>query len=249
MKYLKKFNEELKPSTYGIASRKLAKMGHADRAEALKKWGRKMERDEEMIKWERNISDFGKFGTFKLNILNKKTGNKITGDFHLDINLDTFSFGDSLDDFKESESGNIPFFIGIIPTTKELINQCDSIMPAPELGNGFYWGMYLSLEFTLSNGELKFTKYELGNYDGSLSGDVSFADRGSVGKFKSLLKRMFTDPDLGYPSGYTDQDNFYTMVQNKLCVEFGLSSDYGFSVEQVGDFIMTLPANQMYKSI
>lgn len=90
---------------------------------------------------------------------------------------------------------------------------------------------------------------KIGNYDDSLSGHVTFADRGSVGRFKSLLKRMFTEPELGYPSGYTDQDNFYSMVQNKLCVEFGLSSEYGFSVEQVGDYIMSLPANEMYKSI
>jgi hypothetical protein len=44
MKYLKKFNEELRPQTYMSAARKLDKLGHTDRANALKDWAKETEK-------------------------------------------------------------------------------------------------------------------------------------------------------------------------------------------------------------
>ena len=38
MKYLRKFNEELKSSTYKLASNKLKGMGHIRRSSELEKW-------------------------------------------------------------------------------------------------------------------------------------------------------------------------------------------------------------------
>ena len=54
MKYLKRFNEELRPQTYMSAARKLDKLGHHDRSKDLKDWGLEMESREEMDKWRKN---------------------------------------------------------------------------------------------------------------------------------------------------------------------------------------------------
>ena len=115
MKYLKKFNEGLRPQTYMSAARKLDKLGHTDRANALKDWSKETEKKEEMIKWQDHIQDYAQFGTFKLTIKNTETNETLTGDFHLDVNFDDLSFSD------EPESG-ITFFLGLIPTSEDIWN-------------------------------------------------------------------------------------------------------------------------------
>ena len=139
MKYLKKFNEELRPQTYRSAARKLDKLGHTDRAQALKDWALETEKKEEMIKWKDSIQDYAQFGTFKMTIKNEETGKTLTGDFHLDISFDALAFGD------QPESG-ICFFIGLIPTSEDLIYQYIEVCPDHDFGNGFFWGKFKSLQ-------------------------------------------------------------------------------------------------------
>lgn len=254
MKYLKRFNEELLPQTYNRAARKLDKLGHTDRAKDLKDWSKKRQKDMDIEAWKENIEQMSKFGKFKLNIFNpgvSARGKKMTGDFYLSITFDGDSFIDSCDEFVSEGRGSIPFFIGIIPVDQDVVDKCENTMPSPgeSEGNGFYWGMYLSLSFTLSGNVLKFNKYELGDYDPGMSGNVSFADRASAGRFKSLLKNIFIDENLNYPSGRTDVPYIYQAIQNVVCIEAGFSSDYGFNVEQADDFINTMSPNEMYKSI
>jgi hypothetical protein len=248
MKYLKRFNEELNPMTYQRAAWKLKKKGHIGRAKELEDWSHKREKDESMIKWEKRVEEMSKFGTYKLNIKNKDTGKVFTGDFHLELIMDRDSFADQLDDMKSEGKGDFFITVGIIPTNKEVLDKCEEIMPEPEFYNGFYWGMFIIMKFDLGT-SLEFKSFELDNYDSSMAGEVSIADRGSAGRLRNLIKKLFTDPSLNYPSGYRDFDSFYDMIQQKFCIEYGLSADYGFDVEQVADFINTLSANDMYKSI
>jgi hypothetical protein len=248
MKYLKRFNEELNPGTYRSAAYKLKKKGHMGRAKELEDWSHKREKDESIIKWKKAIQEMSEFGTYKLNVKNPDSGESFTGDFHLELIMDRDAFGDQLDDMKSDGSGEFFLTAGIIPTSQEVLDRCEEIMPEPEFGNGFYWGFCIIMNFELGN-SLEFKSFEIGHYDSSMSGEVSIVDRGSAGRLKNLLKKMFTDPSLNYPSGYRDVNNFYDLVQNKFCIEYGLSSDYGFDVEQVSDFINTLSVNDMYKSL
>jgi hypothetical protein len=241
MKYLKRFNEELNPQTYRKAARKLRKMGHEKRAKDIEDWA-------DLSKWKENIEEYSKFGKFKLNILTED-GQRLNDDFFLCIQIDRDYFGDSIDGIKEDEEGEFLFFIGMIPTNRETIDKCEKTLPDSDLNNGFYWAMTLMLSFELKDSTIKFINYKLDNYDTGISGDVSFADRASAGRFKTLLKNMFSNKDYNYPSGYTDFDNFYDMIYNVFGAEYGLSSDYGFSPEVITDFINTISPNEMYKSI
>ena len=85
MKHLKRFNEELRPSTYFSAARKLTKLGDPSRAAGLKDWGDKIEMRENLIKWKENLQSYAPFGIFKLNIVNPNNNKKLTGDFALDF--------------------------------------------------------------------------------------------------------------------------------------------------------------------
>lgn len=246
MRYLRKFNEELKSDTYRRASYKLKKLGHEDRAKELSDWSKKVGNDENMVKWEENKSEFSKFGKFRLEITNTKTKNTFIGGFYLSLVLDRLGFEDSLEDVKGDKSGTFWIAIGIIPADEKTLNDCMRYLPDNDMDNGFFWGLSISLSFEIEEEEMKFKTYYLDNYDLGISGDVKIADRASAGRFKNLLKNMFTKPDFNYPSGYTDFNNFYDMVYSVFGAQFGLSSEYGFSPELIGDFINKISANEMY---
>lgn len=253
MKYLKKFNEELKPTTYFSAARKLKKIGHSGRAEDLQKWGEKMQDKENLVKWKDTLQDYAPFGIFKINIENDETKKEVTGDFALFLQFDELAFEDNYEYEKSQDPNNIKdisilFFIGLIPTSEELKNECDQVVPEPEFDNGFYWGMCFSIEFEVVNGDLKIKGYNFDDYDSGMTGMVSFADRASAGKFKMLLKSIFSNPNLGYPSSYTDEPDMYKKMEQVILIRQSFSSDYGFELSQVAEFINTISPNLLYQS-
>jgi len=254
MKYLKRFNEELRPRTYLSAAKKLTDIGHNDRANTLKDWAEQTERREEITKWKEKLQEYSPFGAYKVNVVNPETEEKFTADFALDINFDELSFEDSFEWEKEKDPNNVSgvnifFFIGLIPTSEEILKKCEEIMPEPEFGNGMYWGMSCGIDFKVQNGQVILDKFTLEDYDENLSGNVSFADRSSANKFKTLLKNIFSNPELNYPSGYTDIEYMYQKLEQVILIRQGFSSDYGFELKQASDFINTQSPNTMYKTI
>jgi hypothetical protein len=254
MKYLKRFNEELRPRTYLSAAKKLTDIGHTDRAKALKDWAGETEKREEMVKWKEQLQNYSPFGIYKMNVVNPETGEKLTTDFALDVNFDELAFEDNFEYEKEKDPNNVNgvsifFFIGLIPTSEDILRKCEEVMPEPEFGNGMFWGMSCGIDFKVQNGEVILEKFILDDYDDNLSGNVSFADRASAGKFKNLLKSIFTNPELNYPSGYTDANSLYQKLEQVILIQQGFSSDYGFELKNVADFINTQSPNTMYKTI
>lgn len=254
MKYLKKFNEELRPRTYLSAAKKLTDIGHTDRAKKLKDWAEETEKREEVQKWKDNLQDYALFGTYKINIVNPETEEKLTADFYLDLSFDELAFEDNFEYEKEKDPNNIKdvsmfFFIGLIPTSEETLRKCMEIMPEPEFGNGMFWGMSCGIDFKVEKGQVVLEKFALDDYDDSLSGNVSFADRASAGRFKTLLKNIFINPELNYPSGYTDVEYMYQKLEQVICIQQGFSSEYGFELKDVADFINQQSPNTMYKTI
>lgn len=263
MKYLKRFNEELKPQTYLSAARKLDKMGHGGRAKELKDWAGEVEKKEEIEKWKKNIENFSKYGVFKIKVENPESDASFVGDFHLDITFDELSFEDSFEYERSQvvEGGVItgvwfPFFIGIIPANEDVLGQCEMIMPEPEFNNGFYWAMTLSLNFEVKGKQITITGWQLEDYDYGLSGNISFADRGSAVKFKNLLSQIFNDPNFDYPSGYTNANTMYEVLQRSILQEGGFSDytimesgeEVGFELEHLGKYVKSITPNALYQS-
>jgi hypothetical protein len=252
MKYLKKFNEELDSNTYMRASRKLDKLGHIDRASNLKNWSNEIERRGELTKWQSRLKEYSPFGIYKINIVNPSSDKKIIEDFALDVNFDADSFEDNFEWMKESDQNlqsSIILFIGLIPTSEEVLKKCEGVMPQAEFGNGMFWGLTCAIEFEIVNEQVVIKEFNIDDYDEGLSGHVSFANRTSANKFKTLLKNIFTKPDLNYPSGYTDADSIYQKLEQTISIRQSFSSDYGFELKSVADFINTISPNEMYKTI
>jgi hypothetical protein len=121
-------------------------------------------------------------------------------------------------------------------------------MSDPEFGNGFYWGMIFNLEYNITD-QIKFTKWNLWDYDDNLSGKVAFADRASANKFKNLLIKIVSDPQLNYPSGYTDVVYLYQKLEAVILAEQSFSSEYGFQLEDTADYIKTISPNELSRPI
>lgn len=254
MKYLKRFNEELTPRVYMSAAKKLTNLGHTDRANTLKDWAGETEKREEIAKWKERLQEYSPFGIYKVNVVNPESGEMFTADFALDLSFDELAFEDNFEFEKQKDPNNVNgvsilFFVGLIPTSEEVLKKCEEVMPEPEFGNGMYWGMCFGVDFKVQNGEVILDKFSLDDYDDNLSGNVSFADRASAGKFKNLLKSIFSNPDLNYPSGYTDVEYMYQKLEQVVLIQQGFSSDYGFELKNFADFLNTISPNTMYKTI
>jgi hypothetical protein len=266
MKYLKRFNEELRPQVYrsaarGILQSKLSPTGPGELTKIIRSpekpksvsdeaWQRvtklrshadEMEKKQQLIKWKDTLQDYLPFGTSKLKITNPENNEELVGDFALYINFDELAFEDSYEYERQNVDGkiksSIPFFVGIIPTSEDLIEECEEVIPEPEFDNGFYWGMCVAIHFEIDGDNLTFTGLDVDDYDSGMTGEVSFADKPSARKFLLLLKNMFSNPGLNYPSGYSDETNAYKKLEQVILIRQSFSADYGFSLEQVADFI------------
>jgi len=94
-----------------------------------------------------------------------------------------------------------------------------------------------------------FTKWNMWDYDDEMNGKINFADRGSANKFKNLLIQIFSNPQLGYPSGYTDADDLYEKLTNCILAENSFSSDYGFRLEDAAEYIRTISPNLLSSTL
>lgn len=247
MKYLKRFNEELKPSTYRSAARKLDKIGHSKRSGDLRNWADKRELDDNLKKWNENVEQFKKFGIFKLNI--KSDQGELTEDFYLNFVLDRDAFAESLNYIRE-DGCNFWFGIIIIPATEEVIERCNDVLPDPDFYNGGYWGISFNINCKINvDDNIEVVEHSLDSYDKSLTGDVSIADRRSANKFRKILIDIFSDENLDYPSGYNDFDNIWDMLNLYFGANLGLSGDFGWDPKDIADYFKnkTTP-NHFYKN-
>jgi hypothetical protein len=226
MKYLKRFNEELNPSTYRRASKKLLDKGHLRRAEELKKWSNVVEDVDKKKRWSEAVNDFSKFGTYQIDV---KYGNlEFTGDFHLCLVLDRDAFADNF--LPGDEGGSFWISIICIPIDEEMYNKC--ISNGLDMYNGGFWSGSIFINFTVGD-EIEIRGFELGDYDDA---SMVISNRKSANTFRKLLIDLFSNSELGYPSSYTDLEDFWELINGYFGANIGLFTDYGFEPYIISDF-------------
>jgi hypothetical protein len=117
MKWIKKFNE-LKDSTYINASKKLAIMGHDDRAKNIEQHGNDMKKKMLYSNTKKEIDRFSKYGTFKYRI------DDFIGEFYLGLEFCDDIFNDSYDenDFRNGNMTSLCLMIDLIPSNEETMD-------------------------------------------------------------------------------------------------------------------------------
>lgn len=231
MKHIRKFNEELEFKTYNNAAYKLKKMGHVDRSNALVDWANKKE-------WIRIKEIYSKFGEFKMNLEGDNIS--LTDDFYLVIEFDSCGFEDSIDALEEGEEIYLSFFVGIVPLNEKSIEKIEEIIPDGDMDNGFYWTNFAFFTIKKEDCKIKIINFDIDNY---YQADVSFANRASANNFKNIIIKLFSDPNFNYVH------NNYKFLESEILIKNGLSSDYGFELEDIAKYMKTISPNTLYKTL
>jgi hypothetical protein len=154
MKYLRKFNEELKSSTYMSAATKFKQMGHIRRSGELEEWSKEVANKEKDARELANLNEFKKEAPFKINLVKSKYNSStktrynetiLTGNFYLKLSFDDSwardSYVDNVDqDGVTSYSYNMPFEIGMMAADDETKEKFRVI--EDQLSDEVYEGVY-----------------------------------------------------------------------------------------------------------
>lgn len=154
MKYLRKFNEELKSSTYRSAATKLKQMGHVRRSGEIEKWSEEVENKERDARELANLNDYKKEAPFKINLVKSKWNpntrsryyeTMMSGNFYLKPSFDKSwaqeMYLDNVDpDGVTDYNYNIPFEIGMMAADDETKEKFRSI--EEQLSDEVYEGVY-----------------------------------------------------------------------------------------------------------
>lgn len=261
MRYLKRFNEELKPETYISAAKKLKSIGgHEKRAAGLEEWGNLERQKEEDRQIKAIVDRYSKHGTFRVNIAYglqdlKKKDLLMTGDFYINIDFLQDVAADDFDYWMDETRGDdvcwIPLMIGLIPANEETLkNMKDCRL---EMWRNTCWtsnaGAFLSYpieeEGSYEDGDwdLKTARTDGGGfYIEQHQYTIRFASRQDAIKFKKLLVDIFEGntemgEEPGNPGGIKEEMIEYYCSKKHVPIE---------AFDDIADNMRKLSLNGLY---
>ena len=257
MKYLKKFNEELRPQVYKNAARKLKKIlkekpalgkaiGAEERANKLELYSKDVQERQDIEAWKKEIEQFSKYGEFniEMSISQEPSIKPKVYSFYLDIVPEMEQMIESWDDEDpDNRELTFGFCAGLIPKTFEDREEIKMNFNS-DFWNGHTWGFWIYPTYTVLNSEVTFKGLTIYNYD--TSPDHQIADRKTAVALKRLLVNIF-DPTFDYPSGYKDITNMYDKIEQSAIQGLEISATYGIDMGRIQEDIQKLPIMNFYK--
>jgi hypothetical protein len=256
MKYLKKFNEELKAQTYKSAARKLKKIlkekpalgkaiGAEERANKLELYSQEVQEKQDIEAWKKEIEQFSKYGEFNIEMSRPGTPSikpKVYS-FYLDIVPEIEQMIESWDDEDpDNRELTFGFCAGLIPKTIEDREEIKMNFNN-DYWNGHTWGFWIYPTYKVVNSEVTFKGLKIYNYDSSPNHQI--ADRKTAVALKRLLVNIF-DPTFDYPSGYKDVTNMYDKIEQSAIQGLEISATYGIDMGRIQEDIKKLPIMDFY---
>ncbi len=189
MKYLKRFNEELKASTYKSAATKLTQIGHKRRGAQMLDYATQREKEEERIRLQETRDEMSRFEPFNLII---RGDQEKTGKFFILPSVEIDWFKDMLWDWigDGMEYGcSLPIEFGIMAADEETEDAFKDWNWQPEKWNGVSYPnrMYLGTSYVNSS-----------NFDAWDRDIFYFATRADAMRFKRLLVEMLEEKNDWY---------------------------------------------------
>lgn len=263
MRYLIKYNEELKSDTYKSAADKLKTMGHVKRPDELMKWHVLVKEKEGEEKRRKAIEEASKLGIYKMT-LNAPTSSphsiwagqnysSFTGDFYVYFYLNDDNLDENYEDWKSFDNNSLwlTFDFAVLPASEESKEFAQNVL-GKEIGlsdGKCYLG---SFGLNLSEGGATYDENDKPTYVLKPSSGFYFennytvgwcmADRASAQKFKKMLYDIFEGniiwretPDL--PGGVKEQ------ILDFICSDMGHGIE---EFEQFIDSIKQISVNKIY---
>jgi len=262
MKYLKKFNEELKSSTYTSAASKL-QYRHPVRSkeltdfssirlkeeqveeERLKLETEKLRKDKQYKEWQDNIKRYSPFGLFTFRI-EPDNEPAFEEDFYLQV-THWYEEGHYGPIAQNNQAWlNLDFFL--IPKDIETYNKVRSCGDW-DWQNGYtfhIWRGYVNIKTKEYDCEVgSFSTDSADNF----SGEIEMADRKTALNFKRLMVGIFSNKD--YPDYVHEHHETYPSLYNAFdatLAESGISSDFGLEMSHIADCVNKITVNSLYKT-
>ena len=262
MKYLKKFNEELKSTTYKSAADKLS-YRHTARSKALSDFSdvrlkeeqeeekrialenERIKKEKEYKEWQDEIKRYSPFGLFTFKI---KPDNEpaFEEDFYLMVTH--WYDEDHHGEIEQNSQTWLNFDFHLVPKDIETYNKVRSCAEWDwQDGYRFHiWRGYVNIKTKEYDCEVEaFSTDTADNFDGQ----IDIADRKTALKFKRLMLGIFSNKD--YPdfvgSYHETHPSLYNAVEATLA-HSGISSDFGLEMSHIADCINKISVNSLYQT-
>lgn len=240
MKHLKKFNEELKPSTYRSAAHKLRKLGHERRSKELEDWGKLKSSEASMKKWEELKSEWSKFGKATYRFM-RSSKEVMRGEFYLFLSFDDYAH---LDSEIHNNTFIISFSVGLIPVDLETLQLCEDNLP-DKYFDGFYWGNWVYLYYKIKDEVCVFDGIKVDPYDEGISLEPELIDRKSAVTLKRHLLSCFDESE-DYPADY-ETNNMHDLIFTTICQRLDMQANYNLSMDSMANNIRSYSNNLLFK--
>lgn len=256
MKYIKRFNEELKASTYRSAATKLKQIGHSRRSSALDNWATSVEKSLEEKEKQETIDLLSKYGSFKMDFIKNKNV-VFTGNFYIAISgMDHYNLKDTYFDMVDNNGTLdsdliINFELGFIPADEETENKLQEEIKDGYIKEYLYYGLYWNMSFGISiinKGEKYINPSGYYYYDRMDRDSFMFHDRKEATKFRKLLSDAFIgNNDWGKSKWYESLKHsiikaFKDETYSKLPEDVFNEESY----QKIANSIKTLSLNKLY---
>jgi hypothetical protein len=242
MKYLKPFNEELKPQVYRNAARAYKKMlknepkkakqiGAEEKAMMLDQHADDFEEKLNLKKWEESVRKYSKYGEFEVEF---STGHPSVKPMTLSVYFDISSAVDMMidswaDEGPDNRRISFDFAVGIVPKTIEDIDLIKKNFNS-EFYNGFFWSLWIYIQYKVQDGVVSFEGVKVYDYDSSPKHSIIGIK--SARNLKRLITNMF-DQVFDYPSGYTDIPNMYDKINQSAIQDLEIGIDFGIDMDRI----------------
>jgi hypothetical protein len=259
MRYLKRFDEELKTQTYKSAANALNRLGHTKRAGDLNAWADTAKEKEEARKQKELVDLYSKHGVFKVDL------SGVTGNFYLWFSFDDYQNGENWEYWQEDgrfEGSRLWMTLDIClypadqETFEKCLNKLDFYPSQPYYASTL--GLKLSDPVGVEQGGTENDEdlsYESGQWELTLNGtgnvsyiegneyNIKFVNRAEAMKFRKLIIDVLEgNVEMGETSANPGG------VKEKI-IDFYCNKK-GVSIEEFDNFVDTvrkITVNSFYK--
>jgi len=266
MKYLKRYNEELLPSTYRSASTKLKTIGHVRRSGEMEAYAKELEEKERLRKNEIRRQGMTSIDPFHLIYL-KSSYNSSTkshsekflcdGLFYIEPSFDWSWFSDMYVDWENdnfSYTLSLPFEFGTMPADEETQQKFDAAPFSEEAYEGVHYGTRMWLNIINQN-ERDVSVSGKYSWEGRDSDEFVFATRQEAIRFKKCLADAVEGKTQWGKTGWAPegiQSNFNDYFKNsKEWREKNNKPESHFTKDdmpKIAESIRRMSLNQIYRN-
>lgn len=235
MKYIKKFNEELKSDVYYSAAKKVSDLGigkenkkiYQYRSSKFKERGDLEKSIENKKEWLDTLENFkGK------PIVNGTLNNEAYGNFYISLEIEEELIDSTKQPIEDGDKITIYFYIGFVPADEETYKECEQKIRNfnIDIDNGcFVATLMAGFSFRVDNANY----YDLEFYYHDHVGDFNFA---FIKDYKALKNRFVLDLKSKFKEDI-----------DKFIAESGIGSDYGIDFTDIYNFMKNYNVNDLVK--